>query len=221
MIETCIYAIIYFMNVKTFSLGLMQTGCYLLWEGKTCVVIDPGVPRKQLRPVCDYIGQNSLSLAAILLTHGHFDHILGVNALCEDFDCAVYVHAADAGMLRDPERNLSGRTLPNPYRVEQSPSLLRDGQVLTFGDIELTVLHTPGHTPGSCCLLAGDALFCGDTLFAGSVGRTDLPGGDMNTLRESLQKLRNLCGQRPLTAYPGHGPATALPDEFYTNPYYQ
>ena len=193
------------MHIVTMPLGAYQTNCYLLWQDgqDSCLIIDPGYePEKVLRQT-DRLGKK---IEAILLTHGHFDHVGGVRQLAADTDCSVYLCQQDLSM---PQQMTAG---PLYYT-----HTYREGDTLTLAGISLQVLHTPGHTPGSVCLLAEDALFSGDTLFEGSCGRTDLPGGDTATILSSLARLRQLPGD--YRVYPGHGPATTLSEERRFNPY--
>lgn len=193
------------MHIVTMPLGAYQTNCYLLWQDgqDSCLVIDPGYePEKVLKKA----GQLGKRIEAILLTHGHFDHVGGVRQLAADTDCSVYLCQQDLSM---PQQMTAG---PLYYTHTYG-----EGDTLTLAGIPLQVLHTPGHTPGSVCLIAEDALFSGDTLFEGSCGRTDLPGGDTATILASLARLRQLPGD--YRVYPGHGPATTLSEERRFNPY--
>ena len=145
-------------------------------------------------------------LRAILLTHGHFDHVGGVREIFSQTDCDIYLCPADCAM---PEQMTAGPLCyTNSYQ---------DGDILNLAGLTLRVLHTPGHTPGSVCLLCDDSLFAGDTLFAGSCGRTDLPGGNWAELQASLSRLKSL--EAEYTVYPGHGEATTLNNEKRYNPY--
>lgn len=193
------------MHIVTMPLGAYQTNCYLLWQDgqDSCLVIDPGYePEKVLKKA----GQLGKRIEAILLTHGHFDHVGGVRQLAADTDCSVYLCQQDLSM---PQQMTAG---PLYYTHTYG-----EGDTLTLAGIPLQVLHTPGHTPGSVCLIAEDALFSGDTLFEGSCGRTDLPGGDTATILASLARLRQLPGD--YRVYPGHGSATTLSEERRFNPY--
>ena len=191
------------MNLKTLTLGAYQTNCYLLSNGTDAVVIDPGYEPDTILDALE-----GLTLKAILLTHGHFDHVGGVKQLAAETGCKVYICAEELNM---PSRLAGGGI----YHTDT----YKDGDVLHLAGLEWKVLQTPGHTPGGVCLLCGDALFSGDTLFAGTCGRTDLPGGDYQTIRKSLQKLAALEGN--LQVLPGHGPASNLELERRLNPYMQ
>ncbi len=192
-------------NIRTLPLGDYQTNCYILWgrDSRRCCVIDPGF---QPEAVAQTLKDLGLTLEAILLTHGHFDHVGGVKALAADTGCLVYLCPEDLSM--PPIITDGPLYYTNPYG---------EGDRLHLAGLDICVLHTPGHTPGSVCLLTEDALFSGDTLFAGSCGRTDLPGGDWNTIRASLARLAALEGD--FRVYPGHGNATSLAYERRYNPY--
>ena len=193
------------LNVHALVLGAYQTNCYIIHDdaSKTCCVIDPGY---QSEDILDKLTDLGLTLEAILLTHGHFDHVGAVRDLVADTGCAVYLCAEDLNM---PANLTAGQLYyTNTYA---------EGSQLHLAGLDITVLHTPGHTPGSVCLLVENVLFSGDTLFAGSCGRTDLPGGDWNAIHESLRRLMRMPGE--LTVYPGHGQATTLEHERQYNPY--
>ena len=193
------------LNIHTMPLGAYQTNCYLLWQDGQdgCLVIDPGYEPERVLQQADRLGKQ---IEAILLTHGHFDHVGGVRQLAADTDCNVYLCQQDLSM---PQQMTAG---PLYYTHTYG-----EGDTLTLAGITLQVLHTPGHTPGSVCLIAEDALFSGDTLFEGSCGRTDLPGGDTATILASLARLQQLPGD--YRVFPGHGPATTLSEERRFNPY--
>lgn len=193
------------MNVKCLTLGDYETNCYILWKegANRCLVIDPGYAPEEILKAVRALG---LTMEAILLTHGHFDHVGAVRSLETVTGCAVYLCEKDLAL---PE-SLTAGPLYNTDSFE-------DGETLTLAELTFRVLETPGHTPGSVCLLFGDKLFSGDTLFAGSCGRIDFPGGDGRQMELSLARLRALPGD--FAVYPGHGPETTLDDERRTNPY--
>ena len=191
------------MNIHTLTLGDYRTNTYILQNGDRCAVIDPGY---EPETVLSFLRRKSLTLDAILLTHGHFDHVGGVRALAAETDCKVYLHEAELSM---PPMMTAG-TL---YYTDT----YGDGDTVTAAELSVHVLHTPGHTPGSVCLTAEDTMFSGDTLFAGSCGRTDLPGGSWQDILGSLKRLVAL--ETDYTVLPGHGESTSLAREKRYNPY--
>lgn len=203
------------MNVTYFSVGGLGTNCYIVSDNSGhAAIIDPGGDAQR---ILNAVKDKNLTVAFILLTHAHFDHIMAAEELCDATGAQLCVGAGDAPMLFDADFNLSAMVYPE-QAVELTPSrLLFEGDILRFGDATLTVMETPGHTRGGVCYLGEDVLFSGDTLFAGSIGRTDLPGGDMTVLRRSLARLAELDGD--YTVYPGHGEETTLSFEKAANPY--
>ena len=193
------------LNVHALVLGAYQTNCYIIHDdaSKTCCVIDPGY---QSEDILDKLTDLGLTLEAILLTHGHFDHVGAVRDLVADTGCAVYLCAEDLNM---PANLTAGQLYyTNTYA---------EGSQLHLAGLDITVLHTPGHTPGSVCLLVDSTLFAGDTLFAGSCGRTDLPGGSWEQMQQSLKRLSQI--EANLWVLPGHGESTTLNEEKRHNPY--
>ena len=193
------------LKVHAMALGAYQTNCYIIHDEavKSCCVIDPGYDADLILDKLDDLG---LTLEAILLTHGHFDHVGAVKELASETGCDVYLHPDDLAM---PPMMTAG---PLYYTKTYT-----EGTQLKLAGLDITVLHTPGHTPGSVCLLIGDTLITGDTLFAGSCGRTDLPGGDCATIRASLNRLAGI--EANLWVLPGHGGTSQLRDEKRYNPY--
>ena len=203
------------LNMTTLPLGSYQTNCYILWaEGaNTCAVIDPGYEAKR---VLEETGRLGLTIEAILLTHGHFDHVGAVEELVKTTGCALWMHQGDYSQLPNPT-NAYFYPLANCSCTEVQ--FCEEGEVIRAGGLTFTVLSTPGHTYGSVCYKCEDALFCGDTLFAGSCGRIDLPGGDRAAMLLSLERLADL--QEDLRIFPGHGPSSNLAWEQESNPYLQ
>ena len=193
------------MNVKTLVLGAYGTNCHIIWgeHSSKCLIIDPGY---EPDTVLDAVEELGLTAEAILLTHGHFDHVGGVRGIVADTDCKVWLNTADCAM--PPMMTDGPLYYTNTYK---------GGETLKLAGLKIDVMATPGHTPGSVCLFCEDHIFSGDTLFAMSCGRTDLPGGDPDQLRQSLARLNTLQGNYFI--HPGHGSSTCLRDEKKYNPY--
>lgn len=202
------------MKIETLALGPLQANCYIVSDGADCIIIDPGGEPQRL---LDHCRQANLQPSLVLLTHGHVDHIAAACAL-KAAGATVLAHEADHHFVENP----------HPYFAQMVGGLeachvdgnLEDGQKVTVGDTTLTVIHTPGHSLGCVCLLGPGLVFTGDTLFAGSVGRTDLPGGDWATLVTSLRRLIDLTTPETII-YPGHGPQSTMGEEVQTNPFLQ
>lgn len=193
------------LKVHALALGAYQTNCYIIHDenSQACCVIDPGYDADIILDKLDSLG---LTLNAILLTHGHFDHVGAVKDLAAETQCDVYIHPED--LLLPPMMTAGSLYYTKTYT---------EGTLLNLAGLEISVLHTPGHTPGSVCLLTETTIFSGDTLFQGSCGRTDLPGGNWATIGSSLRRLAALEGN--FWVFPGHGPSTTLRDEKRYNPY--
>lgn len=201
--------------IKTLTVGELQTNCYILIHEKLneCIIIDPGAEADNI------INEiHKLKVKYIINTHCHADHIGAIPDLIKKFDCQIALHRQDLRLLSDPVLNLSATFSPANQEKISASRILEEGDKIKIGDYLLKVLHTPGHTPGSICLLADGFIFTGDTLFCGSVGRWDLPGGDVEALKSSIKKLSRL--ERKLKIYPGHGPSCNLSDELTHNPYF-
>ena len=206
------------MKIETLVLGDVRTNCYLLIEERTreALVIDPAdrvdvIARKTM--------DESLTLKSILLTHGHGDHILAVNELKKEFGVKVYAAKAEEALLLNPAQNLS-QALFGVSVVVQPDVLLEDGQEFEEAGIRLRMLHTPGHTPGGCCYYQPEerVLFSGDTLFCGSIGRTDFPGGSLSELICSVKE-KLLVLPEDVRVYPDHEEMTTIGHEKKYNPY--
>jgi glyoxylase-like metal-dependent hydrolase (beta-lactamase superfamily II) len=207
------------MKIKRFALGPLWTNCYLIWDtNNDGIVVDPGGPSEEVEK---FMRDNDIRLHWIILTHGHGDHIGGVAELRNLSENGVAIHSDDALCLTDANKNLSA-FMGSPTELPSAEKILNDGDNLKVGRLLINVIHTPGHTLGGICLLISEGeeqiLISGDTLFARSVGRSDLPGGDENTLIESLKRLNNLPDK--LRVFPGHGPETTLGAEKQYNPYW-
>lgn len=193
--------------------GELQENCYVLTDEKTGAqaVVDPGFWDSRLEAVA-----KSGKVAYILLTHGHFDHIAGVEKLRETSGAPVLALGLEEPLLTDGQLNVSLAFFGQAYACRPDRTL-SDGETLMLGETRITVFHTPGHTAGSCCYLTEDAIFTGDTLMGFSVGRTDLPTGDSRALSVSLKKLLEIPGDPAVCG--GHGPVTTLKAEREKNPY--
>ena len=201
------------MIIHTLPLGDYQTNCYIAYapESKSCAVIDPGYfPERILA----FLRDKGLTVDAILLTHGHFDHVGAVEALVKATGCRLWMKESDYTQRKNPQNDFLYPIHDCDFCEVQ---FCEEGEKISAGRLTFTVMETPGHTWGSVCYLCGDAMFSGDTLFADSWGRTDLPGGDGQTLALSLERLGELEGD--YTVYPGHGGTTTLAAEKQWNPY--
>jgi len=208
------------MQVETFVLGPFETNAFVVrasTEATTCVVIDAGIDAE---PLAEYLQRQGLTPEAILLTHGHADHIEGVPLLRKRFDhVETVIHKADAVLLTDPMANVSAM-VGTPLTINPADVLLDSEAPVNYAGLTFHVLHTPGHTPGGVCYYcaAENAVFAGDTLFAGSIGRTDFPGGDMDQLLESI-RTRLFTLPDETIVYTGHGPRTTVGREKRSNPF--
>ena len=202
------------MLIKCFSVGSFETNCYVVTDEQSlrCAVIDPGA---DAATILDYLEENRLTCAYVLLTHGHFDHTGAVEAIRAETLAPLYLHKADDGI-----------SIGGPFYRFTAPkdaNFFREGDVIAMDRISFAVLETPGHTPGSVTLLAMEtgseerALFTGDTLFRDSCGRTDFPGGDQAAMFRSLRRLAELPGDYEV--YPGHMESTTLGRERRVNPF--
>jgi len=203
------------MKVKSIPVGLLEANAHLFWNPNTkeAVIFDCGGDAKKLESL---LSEKDLKLTHIVLTHGHSDHIAGVVELKKITGAQVLVHSADVEMIKDPNLNMSNR-FPIPPVSFDTDIVLNDGDKIDLIGTVMTVVHTPGHTKGSVCLEIGDYLVTGDTLFQGSIGRTDLYGGNMGEMQKSLKKLAGLSHR--LIVLPGHGPKSSIRDEVKSNPY--
>ena len=187
----------------------------LIDSDNNCVVIDPS---KQYSGIINYIQKNHLSLKGILLTHGHYDHIRGVDLLVNEFNVPVFLGFEEEELIRDAFKNCSF-LLGKPYHYEKELTTLSDGEILKLLNEDIICISTPFHTQGSICyyLPSSNALFSGDFLFKGSVGRSDLPTGTPKTFNSSVDKILVLPNNTKI--YPGHGPFSTLENEKNSNPY--
>ena len=196
------------MLIKTIPVGQLETNCYIVTDENTleCAVIDPG---DESNTILDYLEMNRLKCRAVLLTHGHYDHVGAVDTIAEETGAVVYMNE------RDDIRHSADPHLP--YMLKANGRSYDDGDVIELGGLRFDVIATPGHTPGGVTLRCEDALFTGDTLFKGSCGRTDLPGGDMEQELRSLRRICELPGDYEV--YPGHMDSSTLEREREFNYY--
>lgn len=201
------------MKIKTLMLSSMQTNCYVVIdETNHCLIIDPG---ENGQKIAKYLNENELSIDAILLTHGHFDHIGAVDYLYERFHCPIYIHQDDLPMLRDVKTNLSFFVEPFVVKAPVEAS----NENMKIGSFNLKWLHLPGHCPGSSMIYLPDEsiIFSGDVLFKGSIGRYDFSNSSKSDTIKSLEKIK--AYDFDAVIYPGHGDTTTLKDEQLNNPY--
>jgi glyoxylase-like metal-dependent hydrolase (beta-lactamase superfamily II) len=214
--------------IAGFPAGAFQTNCFVVAAaaGEPCVVVDPG--QDAVEPLAELLAEHRLNPVAVLLTHGHFDHTFSVAPVCDGHDIPAWIHPDDRDLLADPLKGLSadaaaffGGRLEMREPREVRP--LDDGAVLDLAGLLLTVDHTPGHTPGSVIFSGttgegAELILAGDTLFAGSIGRTDLPGGDHRLMLASLRD-KLLTRDDATLVLPGHGPTTTIGRERGSNPF--
>ena len=205
------------MQIETLILGAIEENCYIVYdENRNAAVIDPG---DEAIDILSVVTEESLDVKGILLTHGHFDHTGAVSDIRKETGAQVYLHEQDEFLIKaGPEQaKLFGLKPPPVFKADV---YVKEGSVIHIGDLSFKVLHTPGHTPGSVSFLIQDALFCGDTLFHGGIGRTDLSGGDYERIMQSIQK-KILVLPGHTRVYSGHGPPTIIEKEKTQNPFLQ
>jgi glyoxylase-like metal-dependent hydrolase (beta-lactamase superfamily II) len=203
--------------MKHFIAGPFDANNYLLIdEGtKKAVLIDGS---GEVDDIKEFLDQNNATLDKVLLTHGHVDHVAGCFDLKEKLGAKIFIHKDDMTLIENTKKQLQMFGLP-PTQEAPIDDFIEDGQIVEVGNLHIKAIHTKGHSKGGLCFLVEDKLFSGDTLFLGSVGRTDLPGGSYQELDESItQKIFALSGD--LTIYPGHGPKTTLEYEKKNNPFF-
>jgi glyoxylase-like metal-dependent hydrolase (beta-lactamase superfamily II) len=201
------------IKIDTLPLGSYQTNCYIVWNdaGTSCAVIDPGF---EPDIVLHRLSKLGLTLDAILLTHGHFDHVGAVESLVEATACRVWIRESDYTQVKNP---MNDYLYPLHDRDFCEFSFCEEGETIQAGGLQFSVIETPGHTWGSVCYLCEDAMFCGDTLFAGSCGRIDLPGSNRTAMMTTLTRLSEI--EEDYRIFPGHGDSSTLRREQQANPY--
>lgn len=201
------------MKIKTLLLGNMQTNSYVVTnDNGHCFIVDPGANGKK---IVNYLEDNELTLDAVLLTHGHFDHIGAVDYLYQHYQCPIYIHKEDLEMLKDPRLNLS--IYETPFTVKAPVKTCQEK--MTIADFDVTWFHLPGHCPGSSMIYLNQKgiIFAGDVLFKGSIGRFDFPNSSKYDTQISLAKIKEY--DFDAVVYPGHGSKTTLKEELQNNPY--
>jgi glyoxylase-like metal-dependent hydrolase (beta-lactamase superfamily II) len=193
------------LEIYTLYPEAFGSNCYLLVSGQSAAVIDPSVDASE---IADLAAKKNAEIKYIILTHGHFDHISSLDTLRDMTASPAYIHEADNEMLTDGMKNAHALFFGRDKKWRPAEGLLKDGDTLSLGDETLKIISTPGHSKGSICILCGDKLISGDTLFANGFGRYDLHGGNANELSESLASLKTLDPE--LRIYPGHGDTAKL-----------
>lgn len=197
-------------KIDTYVLGMIQTNTYVLWNDNHVLLIDPASKSKKLQEALD---QANAIVDGIVLTHGHFDHIAGVDTFAKKYGCNVYIHEYDAAMLTDPKLNLS--FWDQELVVKTKPILIQDE--MKIGTFDVKFILGSGHSEGSVMMLWDDCLFCGDVIFKGSIGRVDFPTSSNTKMYQTLQMIKTMDPN--LKVFPGHGEHTTLLEEFKHNPY--
>ncbi|MDL2237257.1 MBL fold metallo-hydrolase [Christensenellaceae bacterium OttesenSCG-928-K19] len=202
------------MKIIPIVTGAIAENTYIAFENGTdaAVVIDPG---DEAQSIIDVLEENAVRPVYILLTHGHFDHVGAVEEIRNKYGCKVAIHKTDAEMLTQPATGLFQAVASNA--ASPADILLEGDEVIRVGDMEICVMHTPGHTGGCVCYIIGNNMFSGDTLFMQSIGRTDFSESDPVAMRDSLDRLNNL--DMDYKVFPGHGASTTLAEEKKYNPY--
>lgn len=198
------------MLVDYVKVGPIATNCYFLCDEATkeCTVIDPGA---MVHKITAKLEELQMKCTKILLTHGHYDHIMALKELKDATNAPIYIHANDAHMILEEYVLNSRAAMARGYRQATADILLNDGDIINVGSLKIRVMNTPGHTRGSCLYICEDTIFAGDTIFHGDCGRWDLEGGSMEQMHESLRQIANLEGDYRIL--PGHAEGTTLSEE--------
>ena len=202
-------------KIHTLIVGRLETNCYILQSQTSALIVDPGDEPER---ILGFLKDIHVTPTHILATHTHFDHVLAVDGVRKAIKAPFLIHPADLPMLRSMQgrvRQIMGFDVPPPPNAD---GFVKDGEALRLGGETIHVLHTPGHSPGSISLLGDGYVLTGDALFNHSIGRTDLPGGDLETLVTSIKKRLFVLGDRTIV-YPGHGPETSIGEEKQANPF--
>jgi len=200
---------------KVITVGELEVNCYLIYSNGSgkCFIVDPG---DESGKIINAVNELDLNPEAVILTHAHIDHCGGISSVLSEFNIPLLMHKEDLPVLNSS----INKEISEALGLQMSPQpdkYFSDGEAIKCDGITIKIIHTPGHTPGSVCLKVDGLLFTGDTLFAGSIGRTDLPGGDFKTIQSSLDKLRALPPE--IIILPGHGNSTTLKREIDFNPF--
>lgn len=200
------------MKIKRLVVSSFQTNCYIIYQNQQAIIIDPGDNAKKIK---SFIDEQELTVLAILLTHGHCDHVGAVDKLYQVFLCPIYLHKEDHLFLSEPKYNLSAM-FAEGFKIVSPVNVASD---MSIGPFDIRYHHLPGHTPGSCMIEITNAgvIFSGDVLFEGSIGRFDFPLSSHHDTKLSLEYIKSMQGEWEI--YPGHGEQTTLSKELLTNPY--
>lgn len=207
------------LAVNGLVVGPIQSNCYIVWDKDTSrgAVVDPGGDLENIKRA---VGEAGCSVEWVLLTHGHFDHVFYAQDIAEIYGAKIAIHPSDVELMHDTLDIAESFYNLGEYKPAEPDKLLSDGDIIAIGDLQIRVMHTPGHSPGGVCYDCGTVVFTGDTLFAGSVGRTDFPGGSFEQLVSSI-KNKLFVLDDSVIVLPGHGPQSSIGAEKRSNPFVQ